>query len=144
MTERDKVIAEAKTWLNTPYHHNAKVKGAGVDCGQFIIGVYQNCGLLPELDLGAYACDWYLHRDEDKYLENVKIYFDEITRDDLKPGDLILFKYGRTCSHSGIYIGGGRFIHSYVDMGVIYSNLSDGEFQKRYHSSWRLKQWADS
>ena len=33
------VVRMARTWLGTPYHHQGRVKGAGVDCGGLVIGV---------------------------------------------------------------------------------------------------------
>jgi cell wall-associated NlpC family hydrolase len=29
---REAVIAEARTWLGTPWHHQASLKGVGCDC----------------------------------------------------------------------------------------------------------------
>lgn len=31
MSENLKAVAEAVTWLGTPYHHQGRVKGVGVD-----------------------------------------------------------------------------------------------------------------
>ena len=31
---RARIVAEAMTWLGTPYHHRGKLKGIGVDCAQ--------------------------------------------------------------------------------------------------------------
>lgn len=33
-------VAEAITWLGTPYHHQGRVKGVGVDCGTLLCEVY--------------------------------------------------------------------------------------------------------
>ena len=46
--ERAAVVAEAKAWLGTPYHHRAKLKGVGVDCAQLPIAIYAAVGLNPE------------------------------------------------------------------------------------------------
>ena len=36
-----KAVAEALTWLGTPYHHHqGHVKGIGVDCGTLVFEVY--------------------------------------------------------------------------------------------------------
>jgi NlpC/P60 family putative phage cell wall peptidase len=40
------VIEEAKTWVGTPFRHQARVKGVGVDCAQLVIAVGESCGLL--------------------------------------------------------------------------------------------------
>jgi hypothetical protein len=39
MFTRDAVIAEARSWLGTPWHHQASLKGVGCDCIGFIRGV---------------------------------------------------------------------------------------------------------
>src|SRR5215475_8049951 len=44
--ERAAVIAEAKTWLGTPFAHRSMVKGAGVDCAQLVRLVFIECGVL--------------------------------------------------------------------------------------------------
>ena len=33
---RQAIIDETVTWLRTPYHHMAAIKGAGVDCAQTV------------------------------------------------------------------------------------------------------------
>lgn len=40
----DDVVRTARTWLGTPHVNGAKVKGIGVDCGQLLIGVAEDCG----------------------------------------------------------------------------------------------------
>ena len=32
MNQRQRVVAEAETWLRTPYHHMGRIKGGGIDC----------------------------------------------------------------------------------------------------------------
>ena len=32
LAQRLAVVAEAESWLGTPYHHEARIKGHGVDC----------------------------------------------------------------------------------------------------------------
>ena len=58
---RQEIIDEAATWLRTPYHHAAAIKGAGVDCAQILIEVYAAVGLADKPDVGNYAPDWMLH-----------------------------------------------------------------------------------
>ena len=53
----------------------------------------------------------------------------------LQPGDLVFFNdpsrnAGKACSHAGIYVGGGQFIHasSSRSRGVIISDLTSGYY----------------
>lgn len=50
------VVQAARGWLDTPFHHQARVKGVGVDCVGLIICVARELGLCaPDFDVDAYA-----------------------------------------------------------------------------------------
>ena len=38
-TTRTDVVAAAREWLGTPFHHQARLRGVGVDCVGLVIGV---------------------------------------------------------------------------------------------------------
>jgi len=38
---RCSIIAEARSWIGTPYHHQAALKGVGYDCLGFVRGVWR-------------------------------------------------------------------------------------------------------
>ncbi|WP_018704125.1 NlpC/P60 family protein [Anaeromusa acidaminophila] len=136
--QRAAVVAEALTWLNTPYHHMGRVKGAGVDCGMLIAEVFERAGLIPHLDIGYYPMDWHLHRGAERYLCWVSKYANEVQRDPL-PGDIVLHQWGRCISHGAIVIKWPMVIHSYIGQGVV---LADGTKeplagrQRAIHSFW--------
>ena len=66
--ERAAVMACARAWLRTPYHHRGRVKGAGVDCAMLLAEVYAEAGLVAPLAIPHYPPDWHLHRDAERYL----------------------------------------------------------------------------
>lgn len=41
MSKASNTVAEALTWLGTPYHQQGRVKGVGVDCGTLLCEVYE-------------------------------------------------------------------------------------------------------
>lgn len=108
---RTAIVAEALSWLSTPYHHHGRIKGVGVDCAMLPAECYRNVGLIPHLE-PEYSPQWMLHRDEEKYLEWVRPYAREITREQAEPGDLAMWKFGRTYSHSAIVIDPPTIIHA--------------------------------
>jgi cell wall-associated NlpC family hydrolase len=126
------VVAEAKTWLRTPYHSGARKKGVGVDCGQLLIAVYETAGIIKQGDCnpGYYSNEWHLHRSEELYLGWVEKYCDQIT-DQPQSGDIALFKYGRCVSHGGLVSVWPRIIHAYVGMGVITSDVNETIFKDK-------------
>ena len=100
--QRQAVVHEALTWRRTPFHHEAMVKGAGVDCALLIWKCYSDLGLIETIDPRPYSSDWMLHRSEEKFLKIVLASAHEITAADAEPGDVVLFKHGRCFAHGGI------------------------------------------
>lgn len=135
---RQQIVTEALSWLNTPYHHEGDVKGAGVDCAMLPVRVYCDTGKLPHFDPRPYSQQWHLHRSEEKYLAWIKTYAVEIQAADVGLGDLILFKYGRTISHSGIVVKLNPlvFIHSFIGEGCVLAGLNERDYTERVDSYW--------
>ncbi len=111
--QRAAILAEARSWLGTPYHHEARVKGAGVDCAQLLYAVYRHAGRIPAFDIPHYPPDWHLHRDTERYLGFVLDHAVEIAGPPL-PGDIAIWKFGRCFSHGAIVLEWPRIIHAYV------------------------------
>lgn len=127
---RNRIVEEAESWLGTPYHHEGMVKGAGVDCIMILVAVYGKLGLIPaDVDPRPYPNDWHLHRSTERYLNGVLQYAREVEQPDI--GDVVLWKFGRTYSHGGIYVGDGRIIHSYIGRGVVLDDINQAELASR-------------
>lgn len=55
-TTRAQVVQAARSWLGTPYHHQARLKGVGVDCVGLVIGVGRELGMCAsDFDVEPYA-----------------------------------------------------------------------------------------
>lgn len=118
MTARADVVAEALSWKGTPWHHMARLKGVGVDCAQFPAAVYEAAGLIAHVE-PDYPQQWMMHRERELFVEWVeKVGGREIERAAILPGDLGLWKFGRTFSHGGIFISQEQIIHAMVRAGV--------------------------
>lgn len=135
---RERILAAARAWLGTPFHHAARIKGVGVDCLHFVVAVYQEVGLLPAgIPLEDYPRDWHLHQGEERYLKGVMNHAD--LTDDPQPGDIALFKFGRCVSHAALVVEWPRVIHSLAPHGVMESDAEhDAELRGRLHSFWTV------
>lgn len=131
IVDRNKVVDVARSWLRTPYHHNARIKGVGVDCGTFLAGVYEEAGMVERIPIEPYSHDWHLHRSEEKYLGYVQRFAREITIEELGVGDVIAWRYGRCFSHGAIYVGGGQVIHAVINVGCTMDDLHSEQFKSR-------------
>ena len=121
MSQRSVVIAEAETWLRTPYHHMGRVRGGGTDCLMLLAEVYESAGVIPHIDVPFYPPDWNLHRDAERYLEGLMPYAREIDGPPRR-GDVAIFKFGRCFAHGAIVVSWLRLIHAWCDAGVVYAD----------------------
>ncbi|HLY04430.1 MAG TPA: hypothetical protein VKR31_01670 [Rhizomicrobium sp.] len=118
--ERAAFIAEARTWLGTPFRDQGDVKGksGAVDCAMLLVRSAQACGLIdPAFDPRPYPPQWHLHRDEERFLDVIGRLVaargrgGEIPNEAglpaealAKPGDVIVWRVGRCFSHGGIIV----------------------------------------
>lgn len=122
--ERDAVVAEAMTWLRTPYHHRAAIKGVGADCAMFPIRVYESLDLIPPTDPGNYPQQWHLSRGEEIYLGHLQRLAQPVSsRDAIKRGDFGVWRFGRLFSHGAIILEPPMIIHACLFEGVTMDNI---------------------
>jgi len=127
--QRAAVVAEAMTWLGTPWAHRARVKGAGVDCAQFVIKAYAGAGVIDDFDTGEYPRDWHIHKDEERFLTFVPSFAREISEAQVLPGDLALFRIGRVYSHGAIVVAWPQGIHAAIKAAAVVLCDLDREAQ---------------
>lgn len=136
---RSRVVEEAKTWIGTPYHHAASVKGAGVDCGTLLIEVYSDAGIIERFKPRKYSRQFHLHRDEEWYKQYVETWATPV--EDPKPGDLVLFKVGRLYAHGAIILDWPLVIHAMArEEFVIQDDISKSWLSKAdkiFYNPWK-------
>ena len=115
--ERQKVIEVAKSWIGTPYHHHGQIKGVGSDCATFIAEVFFESGVVERFPIDPYCPQWHMHRNAEKYMQKVLEYAHEVEVP--KPGDIALWRFGRTFSHGAIVLDWPSIIHQYITTGCV-------------------------
>ncbi|MEN6472865.1 MAG: NlpC/P60 family protein [Syntrophaceae bacterium] len=134
------IVAEAETWLKTPWHHEARVKGAGVDCAMLVAEVFHAVGLIPKVEIQHYPRDYMFHYYEEKILDQMRLYFDEITDGSRLPGDVMIVKYGHTFSHCAIVIAWPKVIHAFaVTKCVEYGSAEESPFRSKEKMFFRAR-----
>lgn len=142
IAERAAVVAEAITWLNTPYIARARVKRAGVDCAQLLIAAYANAGMIDNIDPGKYAVQWGQNQTEEKYLNSMIGLTTEIADIYSLPADIVVFRMGRTYCHGAIVVEWPhKLIHASEFSGVQYGGMNEGFWADRLHKLFRLNRW---
>ena len=117
---------EIKEWLGTPYKYAKALKGVGSDCSGFVMMVY----------LAVY--DKPIERNSARiFTKNCR----EISRDQLKEGDLVFFSGNKIggITHVGIYLKDGYFAHASSSKGVVISSLSQRYYVNHFKCAGRVK-----
>ena len=123
------VVKIARSWLGTPYLHQASNCGGGADCLGLLRGIWRElCGNEPE-EIPAYTSDWSESQGEERLWIAAQRHLLPKPSDAPEPGDVLLFRMrdGFVAKHLGIQstIGkGARFIHAYQGHGVVESALN--------------------
>ncbi len=123
-------VSIAEKYLGVPYVYGGS-STSGFDCSGFTMYVMKQLGYsLPH----SATSQW---NTAGEYVE----------RSDLQPGDLVFFcdpavSKGKACSHVGIYVGDGQFIHassgSSSGRKVRINSLSESYYNKYYKGAKRL------
>ena len=91
------VVDYAKQFIGTPYRSGGNDLNTGVDCSGYTKAVFKQFGVnLTRSSRNQFASDGY-----------------RVTRDDLRPGDLVFYGYG-SVSHVAIYAGNDSVVHATV------------------------------
>jgi cell wall-associated NlpC family hydrolase len=96
LVSRAAVVAEARSWIDTPFAHQHDMKGHAVDCGGLIRGVSVALGLIPAnyRDLAPQRLRGYARTpDGDLGMQLCDFYWNRIAFDDARPGDVILVRW---------------------------------------------------
>ncbi|MEO6964997.1 MAG: hypothetical protein ABI076_03770 [Acidobacteriaceae bacterium] len=124
--QKSAVLAEAQTWMGTPFRDGAMVKGqhGGVDCSYLLKACYCGHGAPDTVDLPLYNLQFMLNRIDETYIEELLKYYREIRAEETMAADVCLLRWGHIYSHGMILLEPwpGRVIHALNPFGVIESN----------------------
>lgn len=119
------ILAEAMTWLGTPYRHQGSTRGLGCDCLGLVRGVWRAVYRGEPETPGPYAPDWAETGGRDRLIEAARRYCTEKPAGAARPGDLLVFRWRpqHAAKHLGILLQGETFLHAYEGHAVTVSAL---------------------
>ena len=124
------IVALARSWIGTPYLHQASAQGLGCDCLGLILGIWRDFyGEIPE-NIPPYTPDWSEPQRREHLYAAALRHLHEKPAPNAAPGDVILFRMrdGGVAKHMGLQAETGNaptFVHSYSGHGVVESAFSD-------------------
>lgn len=108
MVTRAQVVAEARTWLGTPYVHQGRVKGEAADCAGVILGVAHALGLTDFEHLA------YDRVPDGSLLSVCEAQMTRILPAHARGGDVLVFKFEHWPTHLAFLTEPGVVLHAYM------------------------------
>jgi NlpC/P60 family putative phage cell wall peptidase len=121
LARRDEIVRVARSWIGTPYQHQASLKGVGADCLGLLRGVWrETVGEEPE-DVPAYSPAWAELGAPDQLLGGAFRHLLPLPMDaEIRPGTVLLFRWRAhlPAKHCGIATGPDTFVHAHDGASV--------------------------
>ncbi len=114
MTDANEIVAIARGWIGTPYHHQASVRGVGTDCLGLVRGVWRELYGADAETPPAYSRDWAEASGIETMLQAAGRHLIAIDASEVRTGDVLIFRLraGFVAKHAGLMSGPGSMIHA--------------------------------
>jgi len=117
---RSLIVAEARSWIGTPYRHQASLKGVGCDCLGLVRGVWRALiGTEPER-VPPYAPDWAEAAHDEPLAAAGLRHLVAIAPDAFRQGDVLLFRWRAelAAKHAAIVTAPDKMVHAHDGAAV--------------------------
>lgn len=130
------VVAAARGWLGTPFCHQGRLSGVGVDCVGLVIGVARELGL-SDFDVTGYARS----PDSDALCRLAHELMQPIPPSAARPGDVLLIAIEGRARHLAIrseLAGDPAMIHAWAPQRRVVEHRIDADWAVRIRAAFRL------
>lgn len=119
---RNNIIAEARDWIGTPYHHQACLKAIGCDCLGLVRGIYRALYGPEPIRVPPYA--QYGAGEGERLIDALREHLRETATP--QPGDILVFRLRErhAARHCGVLIEPKKFVHAVSARNVCTAALS--------------------
>ena len=121
-----KVVASARSWIGTPYHDQASIKGVGADCLGLARGIWREVVGPEPLDVPPYTREWGETRADEVLALGALDWLVQEPIAGAGRGSVVLFRMvpNAIAKHVGILTAHDRFVHAYERLGVVEEILT--------------------
>lgn len=141
---RERVIALARNWIGTPYHHQASVRGVGTDCLGLVRGIWRELYGRDAERPPPYSRDWAEASGRETMLEAATRHLIAIPPEAADAGDVVVFRLreGVVAKHAAILSGSTTIIHAIEGAPVSEVPLSPW-WRRRIAAAFAFPQTVD-
>lgn len=134
MTDDEIMIAAARACLGTPFHHQGRRPGVGLDCIGLVIVALRAAGFVVR-DRKDYA-----RRPDGHSLTQALLDHGAVPVDEIRSGDILLFRYDQRPQHVAIATDEAHLIHSFAPAGKVVETALGLYWRRRLVGVYRFNQ----
>jgi NlpC/P60 family putative phage cell wall peptidase len=136
---RARIVAAARDWIGTPYHHQASLKNVGTDCLGLLRGLWVEIYGSQAERPPAYSPDWAEARGTEELIAGAGRHLLAVAQSDARPGDVIVFrmKPNTPAKHVGLLASETTFIHAMEGVSVSEVQLNSW-WRRRIAATFRF------
>lgn len=125
------VIDAARTWIGTPYRHQASIKGLGCDCIGFLAEVAVQAGLITPQLRAEFPTDYSRQPSAGELRRLTSRHLCLVPFDQRTPGDIVLMRFAEEPQHLGMLTA--------RDPDYVIHCAEKGVIEHRIDSAWRAR-----
>lgn len=128
------LISAARAMLGTPFHHQGRAPGVGLDCAGLLVVACQQQGVACE-DMGGYG-----RQPRDGMLESMldrQPCLERVPLEPLQAGDVLLMRFRTEPQHLALFAG-ATVIHAYESAGGVVEHVLDDAWRRRIVRVYRF------
>jgi cell wall-associated NlpC family hydrolase len=129
-------IETARGYLWTPFHHQGRLPGVGLDCAGLVVCAARAHGY-EVADVQGYAST----PSQGLFTKALLEHCDSIAQADVLPGDLMMFAFKSEPQHIAIVsdINPVTLLHAYAAVRSVVEHHLDATWQQRLCACYRLR-----
>lgn len=137
MSKRERFLQAAISYLGTPFHHQGRLPGVGLDCAGVVVCAAREAEI-EVADQRGYAHQPFGGLFEQAVLDHA----DPIGRAELLPGDLLLFAFGGAPQHIAVVTAVAErlhMVHAHAQVRKVAEQAVDAVWEAQLRGCFRLR-----
>jgi len=137
---RERIVETARSYIGTPFHDGAQLKGIGIDCANLLAAVFKEAGAIDDIPIEPYPPQIFIHSAEEAFLAYLERYLHRVDENSVGPGDVVIWKMGRSYGHAAFILDWPQIIHAWKPARAVIRDsalISDLNQRPRlFYSAW--------
>lgn len=129
---------KALEYIDTPFKHQGRLKGKGLDCCGLVVCVAKELGVYK----GGDRFDYSRIPDGQMMLNNLREHLIEVDLNNIQQGDILLMRFENEPQHVAIYLGNEEIIHSYGTLGKVTKHRYDEDWKSKTIAAFRFPEFV--